>query len=145
MLFCRRRWPVRTGAFLDQRGSIVSSSPEDALAAVRAAHGEQQWAALTPEEQTHAVFREMRRLSLEQLSQRRTRAPVPVEDEAATASSLRCSVLVKTRASERCSWEPVVVVGGRPYCGLHDPRRWRPEANLAPSAANEPGLQGAAD
>lgn len=123
----------------------MPSSPENALAAVRAAHGEEQWAALSPEEQTHAVYREMRRLSLEQLSQRRARAPLPAEDERGSTTVLRCSFLVKTRATERCSWDPVVMIAGRPYCGLHDPRRWRPEADLSPPAANGPGLQGAAD
>ncbi|MBN8875693.1 MAG: hypothetical protein J0H67_22885 [Rhodospirillales bacterium] len=118
----------------------MSVPMEDALAVVRAAYGEQQWAALSPQEQTHAIYREMRRLQLEHI----TRRGMQIANGGLNGGdALRCSVLVKTRTGDRCSWQPVVVLGGRAYCGLHDPRRWRPDVANAARAAH--GMRNAAE
>ncbi len=109
---------------------------DQAIAAVRVAHGEEQWLALDANEQTRAIYREMRRLDLEETMTRRALAraaaaravPVPPRAGAGapgTTEPLRCSAFIKTRSGDRCTWQPVVVHDGQAYCGFHNPLRNR--------------------
>lgn len=107
---------------------------EEAIVAVRAAYGDDQWPLLDATEQTRAIYREMRRLDLEETMTHRALARAAAERSAAAGTStdntitqapLRCSAFIKTRLSERCSWQPTVIHNGRAFCGFHDPQRQR--------------------
>lgn len=117
---------------------------EDAIAAVRAAYGDDQWPLLDATEQTRAIYREMRRLDLEETMTRRALARAAAEQAAVMGTGagdatvarepLRCSAFIKTRLSERCSWQPTIIHNGRAFCGFHDPQRQRAGRHIAGSA-----------
>ncbi|MDR3537938.1 MAG: hypothetical protein P4L71_15695 [Acetobacteraceae bacterium] len=116
---------------------------EQAIAAVRASYGDSRWLSLDVAEQTRAIYREMRRLDLEETMVRRAVARAAIatpeadlpqgvaffaQEDAAdppTEASPRCSAFIKTRSADRCTWQPVTVHEGRSYCGFHNPLRQR--------------------
>lgn len=136
---------------------------EQAVAAVRSHYGDDRWLVLDASEQTRAIYREMRRLDLEETMNRRALArataarPESVQGqhglaglqaEASAKEPLRCSAFIKTRIGDRCTWQPVVVVDGKHYCGFHNPQRRRAGRELEAvggSGAAKPLLAAAGD
>ncbi len=125
---------------------------EQAITAVRTSYGEDRWLLLDATEQTRAIYREMRRLDLEETMTRRALARAaagrveanstqrnagePVVATPPADEPLRCSAFIKTRIGDRCTWQPVVVHEGRPYCGFHNPQRHRAtRSSAAPDTA----------
>lgn len=114
----------------------------NAITACKTQYGHDRWLSMDPGEQTSAIYREMRRLDLEQA--RILGRPIPVEvtqarenapesrsnagqtiheEPGKSPSPPRCSATIKTRASDHCSWRATVWRGGQHYCGFHDPER----------------------
>ncbi len=129
----------------------MAASLEQAIAAVRASYGS-RWLSLEATEQTRAIYREMRRLDLEEVMTRRALARTAMAadgivsphghglvrgDTAASTAGAppQCSAFIKTRRADRCTWQAVVVHEGQPYCGFHNPLRRRISRNCG---ATEP-------
>jgi hypothetical protein len=110
--------------------------------------GEQHWLLLDATEQTRAIYREIRRLDLEETMTRRALVRAEANADEADPSCLppnlgdepttvtpRCSAFIKTRAGHRCGWHPVITFEGQLYCGFHNPQR-RMGRSRMPQAVN---------
>ena len=113
----------------------------DAIAACKTQYGDDRWLSMDPGEQTAAIYREMRRLDLEQarakglsiavdlvLAPANPSWPTPLGGQNACeqhekSPPPRCSATIKTRATDNCSWRATVWRNGLPDCGFHDPER----------------------
>lgn len=114
---------------------------KEAIAACQTRYGDDRWLCLDPGEQTEAIYREMRRIDLEH-TQALCQSPPPdqtgeaVNEDVQSTQDIRllrtrarkpdpqkCSAMIKTRSSDRCSWRATVTRNGLPYCGFHDPER----------------------
>ena len=110
---------------------------EQAIAAARGADEKNEWLTLDPSQQTRAIYREMRRIDLEEaLLTKATSDASPNEhtarlsaerpgaqDRGSAPQQPRCCATLKRRKAEQCSWSAVVKRGGSWFCGLHDPKR----------------------
>jgi hypothetical protein len=102
---------------------------EEAVAAARRRCSSDEWFQMSPGEQTRLIYREMRRLDLEQANARAasaggdTRVSVPIFRPNRTTVPVktvaRCQAPVRTRRSGRCSWKASCFIDGTPYCGFH--------------------------
>lgn len=113
----------------------------NAITACKTQYGNDRWLSMDPGEQTASIYREMRRLDLEQaLAQGRSVAAdvasTPADpsfprlhadrttgQDTGKSQSPRCCATIKTRATDHCSWRATVWRDGHPYCGFHDPER----------------------
>ena len=100
---------------------------QEAITAAKQSCMGDEWLSMSPAEQTRLIYREMRRLDLENVTAQQAeiaalRADQP-NDSTNTgmlqSAETQCCAPVRTRASGRCAWKATTQVNGVPYCGFH--------------------------